>query len=527
MSTPIPAERMPRQIPYIIGNEACERFSFYGMRNILTTFLVASLLAYLPESERPGAAKDVFHEFVIGVYFFPVLGGWLADRYFGKYNTVLWFSIVYCIGQFMLAAFTDNRYGFYAGLFLIAFGSGGIKPLVVSFMGDQFDQSNKRLAKLAFDAFYWIINFGSLFASLFMPIFLREQGPVVAFAIPGVLMAIATFVFWLGRKRYVMVPPTSPNPNSFFRVVTTALKAQRPGEGRAGFVVFVAGLALAAASLATAPKLGFVPAVCLAIVFGVAAVGVGASLQLERARGTHPDEAVDGVRAVLRILIVFALTTPFWSLFDQKASTWVLQGYEMTMPARELWWWPTFLVKDAAQMQALNPLLVMLLIPFNNVVLYPALRRFGYEPTALRRMTTGITFSGLAWVAAGLIQLQIDGGAPTTLAWQILPYALLTFGEVLVSATGLEFAYSQAPASMKGVIMSFWYLAVTIGNLWVLLANAAVRNDAVTAAIATSGISVTAFQMFFFAGFALVAALVFGLYARVYPMRDHYRPVGA
>ena len=89
--------RLPRQIPYIIGNEACERFSFYGMRNILVQFLVSSvILAYVPEAERQGVAKDVFHSFVIGVYFFPLLGGWLADRYFGKYNTVLWFSLIYC-----------------------------------------------------------------------------------------------------------------------------------------------------------------------------------------------------------------------------------------------------------------------------------------------------------------------------------------------------------------------------------------------------------------------------------------------
>ncbi|NEL41984.1 MAG: POT family MFS transporter, partial [Xanthomonas perforans] len=99
--------------------------------------------------------------------------------------------------------------------------------------------------------------------------------------------------------------------------------------------------------------------------------------QLERARGIHPDTAVEGVRALLRVLVIFALVTPFFSLFDQKASTWVLQGREMTMPA-----WFT-----ASQMQALNPLLVMLLIPFNNLVLYPLLRRGGWEPTALRRMT--------------------------------------------------------------------------------------------------------------------------------------------
>src|SRR5687768_16388761 len=149
----VPDAPLPRQIPYIIGNEACERFSFYGMRNILTPFLVSTLLLYAPEAERAGIAKDVFHSFVIGAYFFPLLGGWLSDRYFGKYNTVLWFSLVYCAGHAMLAMFDDNRTGFYTGLFLIALGSGGIKPLVVSFVGDQFSQANKALAKVVFDAF--------------------------------------------------------------------------------------------------------------------------------------------------------------------------------------------------------------------------------------------------------------------------------------------------------------------------------------------------------------------------------------
>ena len=86
------------------------------------------------------------------------------------------------------------------------------------------------------------------------------------------------------------------------------------------------------------------------------------------------------------------------------------------------------------------------------------------------------------------MQLVLDGGDAVSIAWQILPYALLTFGEVLVSATGLEFAYSQAPPAMKGVIMSFWSLSVTVGNLWVLLVNAGVRNDAVTRRIAATGL---------------------------------------
>ncbi|WP_440984657.1 oligopeptide:H+ symporter [Xanthomonas sontii] len=509
------AARMPRQIPYIIGNEACERFSFYGMRNILVQFLITSLL--LQEVTAPGReaeAKHIMHSFMIGVYFFPLLGGWLADRFFGKYSTILWFSLIYCVGHLCLALFEGHRNGFFLGLGLIALGAGGIKPLVASFMGDQFDQGNKHLAKVVFDAFYWIINFGSLFASLLIPLALKNLGPAWAFGIPGILMLVATLVFWAGRHRYVLVPLPPKDPHGFAQVVRTALLRQAPGQGRPGLVLAGVAVLLALATFALVPTLGLVICLCLALVLLLAGIGGGTWWQLERARALHPDAAVDGVRAVLRVLVVFALVTPFFSLFDQKASTWVLQGQQMQMPA----WF------SASQMQALNPALVMLLIPFNNLVLYPLLRRRGYEPTALRRMTAGIAFSGLAWIVVGTLQVMMDGGDALSIAWQILPYALLTFGEVLVSATGLEFAYSQAPQSMKGVVMSFWNLTTTVGNLWVLLSNAAVRNDRVTAHIGSTGLSETAFLMFFFAAFAFVAALLFGLYARRYRMVDHYRP---
>ncbi len=522
MTASVAAGKLPAQIPYIIGNEGCERFSFYGMRNILTPFLITSLLLYAPEAERAGIAKDVFHTFVIGVYFFPLLGGWLSDRYFAKYHTVLWLSLAYVAGHACLALFEDHRYGFYTGLLLIALGSGGIKPLVSAFVGDQFDQSNKHLAKVVYDAFYWIINFGSFFASLLMPLLLRQYGAAVAFGIPGILMLIATAIFWAGRHRYVVVPPSGVNPDGFLRVARSALLAVRPGQGRPGLMMAGIGAALALICFGTLVRSDFVIAVLVALGLLIAFGGIGVSMQLERARGLHPDEAVDGVRAVLRILIVFAIVTPFWSLFDQKASTWVIQGNAMHMPS-DVWWWPSGLVQAPAQMQALNPVLVMLLIPFNNLVLYPMLRRFGIEVTALRRMGVGLVFAGLAWVVAGALQVWIDGGSAVSIAWQIAPYALLTFAEVLVSATGLEFAYSQSPPSMKGVIMSFWLLSVSYGNLWVLITNAAVRNETVTAQIAATGLGETAFLMFFFAGFALLAALVFALYARRYPMQDYYR----
>jgi POT family proton-dependent oligopeptide transporter len=195
---------------------------------------------------------------------------------------------------------------------------------------------------------------------------------------------------------------------------------------------------------------------------------------------------------------------------------WVDQGKLMSKPG----WF------HEAQMQALNPALVMIIIPFNNFVLYPLLRRRGWEPTPLRRMVTGITLSGVAWVITACFQLAMDGGTSLSITWQVLPYFFLTLGEVLVSATGLEFAYSQAPMAMKGVIMSFWNLGVAIGNVWVLLVNKAVRNESVLSTIADTGLSKTAFLMFFFAAFAFVAALVFKLYTRRYTMLDMYRQVG-
>src|SRR5256714_2498783 len=260
-AVPDPKAPIPRQIRYIIGNEGCERFSFYGMRNILTVFLATSLLAYLPEAERGSAVKEVFHTFVIGVYFFPLLGGWLADRFFGKYNTIFWLSLVYCAGQACLAFFVTNRLGFYVGLSLIALGSGGIKPCVSAFVGDQFDQTNKHRAKVVFDAFYWIINFGSLFASFLMPLFLRYLGPAFAFGIPGALMFISVVVLWLGRKRYVMVAPSPPNPNSFLRVSSPAIAS-----GARGKILAVVGALAAVISFLLIPELGFVIAPLLALV---------------------------------------------------------------------------------------------------------------------------------------------------------------------------------------------------------------------------------------------------------------------
>ena len=410
--------RWPPQVKYIIGNEACERFSFYGMRNILTAFLVDFMLRATPMAERGPHAKEIFHLFAMAVYFTPLLGGYLADHYWGKYRTILWLSLVYSVGHGLLAIFDDQPTGFYLGLSLIALGAGGIKPCVASFVGDQFTASQKSLLPKIFAAFYWSVNIGSFTASLFIPKLLRYYGPSVAFGVPGVLMLTSTVVFWLGRKHYREIPPAPHDPHSFLRVVKSALAARTP-----------------------------LPA---------------GGTWLDRARGAHPAEDVDGAKAVIGVVKIFAFVPFFWMLFDQKASAWVLQAKTMQLEVGPF----TF---EPSQLQFINPALMMMLIPLTTGVLYPALAKTRWVPTPLRRMPLGMFVAGLSFVCVAFIQQTLDSGTKLSVLWQLVPYVLLTLAEVLVSVTGLEFAYAQAPRKMKGIIMSFFNLANAVGNLIVVI----------------------------------------------------------
>ncbi len=205
---PAATKGMPTGIPYIIGNEAAERFSFYGMKAVLVTFMVSHLmgpdgaLATMSESR----AKFWTHFFVFAVYFTPLLGSFLSDVFWGKYKTIMILSVVYCLGHFALAL-DETRVGLFVGLGLIALGAGGIKPCVSAHVGDQFGRSNQfRLARV-FAWFYFSINAGAVIAQALTPKLLVNVGPWAAFGLPGVLMVLATIMFWMGRNTFVHIPP--------------------------------------------------------------------------------------------------------------------------------------------------------------------------------------------------------------------------------------------------------------------------------------------------------------------------------
>ena len=209
LTTPVLSKDMPRGIPYIVGNEAAERFSFYGMRTILLVFMTEKLMGAsgVKEVMNPEQANTVFHLFVMSAYLFPILGAIIADAWWGKYRTIMVLSVVYCLGHLALAI-DETRMGLYAGLSLIAIGSGGIKPCVSAHVGDQFGSMNKHLMPKVFGWFYLAINLGAFLSGILTPILLRQFGPGIAFGIPGVLMLIATILFWMGRTKFIHVPPS-------------------------------------------------------------------------------------------------------------------------------------------------------------------------------------------------------------------------------------------------------------------------------------------------------------------------------
>jgi POT family proton-dependent oligopeptide transporter len=394
--TPSDLEGMPPGIAHIVGNEAAERFSFYGMKAVLAVFMVQYLhLMAGGEGARIGEAEatEKVHLFNGAVYLMPLLGALIADAFVGKYRTIVSLSLVYCAGHAALAAMGltgDPRFWLMLGLCLIALGSGGIKPCVSAHVGDQFGPRNAHLLPRIFNWFYFSINIGAFLSMLLTPWLLEWHGPHWAFGVPGVLMALATWVFWLGRSRYAHVPAAGM-----------------------GFVreLFMGG----------------------------------------------------GIKIMVKLLPLYIFVAMFWALFDQTGSTWIFQSQEMDRNFLGFQWLPS-------QVQALNSVFVLICIPVFSYWLYPLIDRV-WRLTPLRKIGLGLFFMTTSFVLVAEIQRWIDTGGRPNISWQILAFALLTVAEVMVSIVALEFAYTQAPRTMKSLVMCFYLGSVAVGNFFVAGVN--------------------------------------------------------
>jgi POT family proton-dependent oligopeptide transporter len=410
LTTPPDTDKMPPGIPYIIGNEAAERFSYYGMRTILTVFMFR-YLHLMSETVMPAMSKaeaqEHYHTFSSWVYFFPIIGAILSDAVTGKYRIIMAVSVLYCLGHLALALMGGSGLSpeqwLWIGLFLIALGSGGIKPCVSAHVGDQFGKRNQHLMEKVYQWFYFSINFGSTLSTILTPWLLEWYGPHVAFGVPGVLMAIATLMFWMGRNVFIHVPP--------------------------GGIAF------------------------LKEVF-----------------------SRDGLLTILRLGLVYLVIAVFWALFDQTSSAWVLQAEDMNLRWLGIDWLPS-------QIQVLNPLLVMAMIPLFQFVIYPAINRV-FRLTPLRKIGIGLFVMAAGFGLSAIVQGWIDDGGRPSVAWQFVGYVIVTAAEIMISITGLEFSYAQAPKTMKSVIMAVWLFSVSLGNFVTAAVNHAIQVPGISGVVA-------------------------------------------
>lgn len=398
LTAPVKSKELPKGIPYIIGNEAAERYSFYGMKAILVIFMTKYLMdadgnrAPMTETE----ATTWFHLFNSAVYFTPLLGAIIADAFFGKYKTIVSLSIVYCLGHLALAL-DETRLGLAVGLTLIAIGAGGIKPCVSAHVGDQFGKTNGHLLTKIFGWFYFSINLGAFASQIMTPILLDRFGPHIAFGVPGGLMLLATIVFWMGRRVFIHIPA-----------------------GGMGFL-----------------------------------------------RETFSKE---GLKIIGRLCIIYLFVAVFWALFDQSGSKWVLQADRMDRNWLGFEWLPS-------QINAINPIMIMVFIPIFTWLIYPGLNKV-FPLTPLRKMGIGFFVAVPSFLIPAWIEMQINAGELPNIIWQILAYVFLTAAEVFISITALEFSYTQAPKKMKSLILGFFLMSVSMGNLFTAGVNQFIQNPA-------------------------------------------------
>uniref|UniRef100_A0A3Q3EWY3 Solute carrier family 15 member 1b n=1 Tax=Labrus bergylta TaxID=56723 RepID=A0A3Q3EWY3_9LABR len=371
----------PISIFFIVVNEFCERFSYYGMRAVLVLYFKYFL------KWDDDLATTIYHTFVAFCYLTPILGAIIADSWLGKFKTIVYLSIVYTLGQIVMAIsaihdITDtNKDGIpenmsfhvalsMVGLSLIALGTGGIKPCVAAFGGDQFQDHQEKQRSTFFSIFYLSINAGSLLSTIITPmlraqecgIYSQQKCYPLAFGVPAALMVVALIVFIIGSGMYNK----------------------------------------------TAPQGNILVKVCKCIAFAIRNRYRHRYSQFSQR--THwmdwADEKYDKlliaqVKMVVKVLFLYIPLPMFWALFDQQGSRWTLQATTMDGDFG-------LLTIQPDQMQTVNPILILVLVPIMDSVIYPLISKCKLNFTPLKKMTVGMFLAALAFIAAALVQLQID-----------------------------------------------------------------------------------------------------------------------
>jgi POT family proton-dependent oligopeptide transporter len=392
----VPAAGHPRGLLFFFWGEFAERCSYYGMRAILPLYLTTRL--NLPDAQ----ASEWYFAFKMACYFLPLLGGWLADRYLGKYWTIVGFSVPYVIGQLLIGI--ENDWVVMLALALCAMGSGVIKPNISALMGQTYDQlrpGQEGLRASAFLWFYFAVNVGALISLFALPIIRNNFGYQVAFLVPAGFMAAALLIFALGKPHYATetvgpAPPMTPAEQAEQRRVLVRLLG-----------VFF-----------------------LVIFFWV--VYEHNDTQWTFFARDHID-----------------LTMPGWAPGWLEATDKDGKGTGQLAPD---------------QFQFINALCVLLLVLFFQWF-FAKVDPTGKRVPQTTKVLLGFLFTGAGPAILALAAQGTAGGAKVSMLWIVGAYIVLTLGEVLLYGTMLDLSYAYAPARMKGFITACFLVTNALGNL--------------------------------------------------------------
>uniref|UniRef100_A0A3Q2C9H8 Solute carrier family 15 member 1a n=1 Tax=Cyprinodon variegatus TaxID=28743 RepID=A0A3Q2C9H8_CYPVA len=430
----------PISIFFIIVNEFCERFSYYGMRAVLVLYFKYFF------QWNDDLAISIYHTFVAFCYLTPIFGAIVADSWLGKFRTIIYLSIVYAVGQVAMAVsaihdITDkNRDGtpdnltFHVvlsmvGLMLIALGTGGIKPCVAAFGGDQFGDQQEKQRRTFFSVFYLCINGGSLLSTIITPILRAQDCGIhskskcysLAFGVPAALMVVALAVFIMGSSMYYKAKPEG---NIMFKVskcIGFAIKNRYRHRSK------------------QYPK---------------------KEHWMDWAEEKYDKLLIAQIKIALRVLFLYIPLPMFWTLFDQKGSRWTLQATTMDGNFGAI-------VIQPDQMQTINPILILTLVPIMDSLIYPLIRKCGLNFTPLRKMTVGMILAALAFFCAAVIQLQIDKTLPDFPSKTQSQLKLLNMGNTAIKVQlpgSEEFTLPGAQASEDYFQFDSEQIVVSVGN---------------------------------------------------------------
>ncbi|EYU45754.1 hypothetical protein ABFS82_14G072000 [Erythranthe guttata] len=473
--------------PFILGNECCERLAYYGMSSNLLLYFTNQL------NQHSASASKNLSIWSGTCYVTPLLGAFLADAYLGRYRTIASFSIIYVMGMTLLTlsasvpglrptchkkdectATNPQIAVCYVALYLVAFGTGGIKPCVSSYGADQFDDADeveKGHKSSFFNWFYFSINIGALVASSVLVWIQVNIGWGWGFGVPAVAMAVAVGFFFSGTRLYRNQKPGGSPLTRLCQVVVASLRKRRVAVPEDKSLLFETSDAEAAAIVGSR-KLDHTTEFRF---FDKAAVEVQSDYNKESINPWRlcTVTQVEELKAIIKLLPVWATGIIFSAVYGQMGNLFLLQAEYMNTRLGNT----TFKIPEAS-LSIFDTLSVIVWVPIYDQLIIPITRKFtGHKNglTQLQRMGIGLFISIFAMVSAAVLEIvrlnivkRHDSydvkEAPISVFWQVPQYFIIGCAEVFMYIGQIEFFYEQAPDSMRSLCAALSLTTTALGN---------------------------------------------------------------